>query len=387
MSIKVIFIVPQSFLRTKENTNPFYDPIIRVIKEQTDFQWRVYLWDKRIECGYDKEKTGDYHVFEVCGIWFYRFFRLVAWKMSTCKIYRLFGLFARPFFAKKFSADLILTQAGQFADVFATMLPNRRIVDVQHGVIYSRHSGYFDKEMRLLPHYRWMKHREFWVYGNGYADCFFRNLDNAQDLKTRVKVIGDVVRAGKSDGTKEAVKGSRSLIVVASQLTRDFSPSTLAAMKAAYEEAFETSHDFGKVVFRHHPRFNNCIDLSDWEVRFPWLVMTDRRPWPDIFAEAICVVTINSTVAFDAAAYGVPTAILDDKCVGHDNLMKKEYGYPLADISVSRMATLSESEWKSASQNVKEWHERYYATFSEERCLKLLKEDGRSCQLSYGNCL
>lgn len=41
----VDFIVPQSFLRTAEKTDPFYDPIIRAIDGRNDFDWKVYVWN------------------------------------------------------------------------------------------------------------------------------------------------------------------------------------------------------------------------------------------------------------------------------------------------------------------------------------------------------
>ena len=113
--------------------------------------------------------------------------------MPAWKIYRWYGLFAKFFFRRKFDADVIITQTGQFADELSSMFPTKRIVDVQHGVIYSTHDGYFTADGRLVEQYQFTKNREFWVYGKGYAECFFKHPENAKDLKDRVKIIGDVL--------------------------------------------------------------------------------------------------------------------------------------------------------------------------------------------------
>lgn len=368
--MKVNFIVPQSFLRTKDKTDPFYDPIIRSIEGQRDIEWKVFVWQRGVECGYPSEQVDDYQVFELAGIWFYKICRLFAWRVPVWKIYRLFGTLARPFFARKFAADVVITQTGQFAEVFDGLLPKARIVDIQHGVIYSCHSGYFDKDARLLPIYRACVNREFWVYGQGYADCFFKNPENAKDLQGRVKVIGDVIRAGESRVEQE-VRADKKLIVIASQMTTDFSNETLAELKKMYEEVFDACPSGKKIVFRHHPRFGNCIDLKDWKYKYRDVVFDDNREWREVFAEAVCLVTVHSTTAFDAAAHGVPTVFLDERRVGWPNVMKGEFEYPYPNMTISELCGMSVADRNEIANNVRKWYAQYYEPFDADRCLKL----------------
>jgi hypothetical protein len=166
---------------------------MRVIDEMPGASWRVLLPRKGMACGYPQEKVGDYHLFEKCGLWFYRFCRVLNRRTPVWKIYRCFGKVAKLFFSRLFDADVIITQTGQFADELAGMYPNKRIVDVQHGVIHSTHSGYFTPNARLKGEYQTALNREFWLYGQGYADCFFKHPENAKDLEGRVKIIGDVL--------------------------------------------------------------------------------------------------------------------------------------------------------------------------------------------------
>ena len=373
--MKINFIVTDSFLRTKAKTDPFYDPIIKAIDGRPDIECKIFVSHKGIACGYPAERLDDFKALDVCSVWFYRFCRLIAWRVPSWKIYQWFGWLARPFFARKFNTDVVVTQAGQFADVFATLLPNARVADIQHGVIHSRHRGYFDLTGRLLPIYRGMKMREFWLFGQGYADCFFKHPDNANDLQGRVKVIGDVIRAGEKVGV-DSWSGRdevRDMVVIASQMTPDFSSDVLKQLKSIYENAFNSARGYGKVVFRHHPRFGNCIDLNDWAEKYPWVVVDDDRSWPDVFAESCCLLTINSTSAFDAAAYGVPTVLLDGSVAGFSNMMVDEYGYPFAEMTVGQYCNMDDVQQSSVKGKVRKWYERFYSPFTEENCMRLLK--------------
>lgn len=371
--MKVNFIVTQSFLRTAKKTDPFYDPIIRAIEGIKGVDWNVFLWDKGVECGYPNERLSDYLVLERVGIWFYKLCHIFAWRLPSWKIYRLFGILSRPFFAKKFAADVVITQAGQFAEVFDGLLPKARIVDIQHGVIYSKHNGYFDETKRLLPIYQACTNREFWVYGQGYADCFFKHPDNDNDLQGRVKVVGDVIRAGEDIDRKEQVEHvEKKLIVIASQMTTDFPRETLEELKKMYEEVFDACPYGKKLVFRHHPRFGNCIDLSDWRDKYANVNFDDNREWREVFAEAVCLVTVHSTTAFDAAAYGVPIVFLDERRVDWPNVMKGEFEYPYPNMTISELCGMGDSEWNDVSYAVRKWYARYYEQFDADRCLKLL---------------
>ena len=179
--MKILFIVPDTFLRTIEKTDPFYDPIMRVIDETPEMEWRILLPRKGMTCGYPQEKIGNYKSFLWCSIWFYRFWRLLNRKTPVWKINYCFGKLTRSLFKKTFDADIIITQAGILATELAGMFPNKRIVDVQHGIIHSTHDGYFTPDARLVEQYQFTKNREFWVYGKGYADCFFTHPDNARE--------------------------------------------------------------------------------------------------------------------------------------------------------------------------------------------------------------
>ena len=368
--MKVHFIQPLEFNRSPLCTNPYFDPIINLLEKTYGAKASWYIWlVKGDRSGYAKANVRFYYL--IC------FFRNALSKFfcKKCKILNqisvdhIIGIISRPFCKEWRNADIIITQAGVFADVLPYISKSVRIIDLQHGIIYSTHSGYFQKNGRLVAQYQSYINREFWVYGQGYADCFFKHPDNVKDLKGRVKVIGDVIRAGENRAEQVAKK----LIVIASQMTTDFSNETLIALKKIYEEAFMQARAYGTVVFRHHPRFNACIDLGDWKERFSWVVTDDARTWHELFVESICVMTISSTTAFDAAAYGVPTILLDGSTVGWANMMVNEYGYPFAEMTVGQYCKMDGIQQSSVMGKVREWYERFYSPFTEENCLRLLR--------------
>lgn len=373
--MKVAFFITPSFFRTANRTNPYFDPIIEVCTAN-GIEWDVWIPHSRVKHGYPPDRVRSYRALDRGSVWFWRVVHCL-WRAPAWKINLTFGRLVRklhlPLFRDEY--EVVITSAGLLADVLGGLLPHRRVVDVQHGVIYSGHQGYFDGKGLLLELHRKLRNREYWVYGPGFADCFFRNPDNRQYLGDRVKVLGAVHGAVQPTALTARI---RKTVAIAAQFTRDFSPTTLAQMKKLYEDFLDANvelRDEVKFIFRQHPRYYGCIDLSDWRDRYPWLVMDDKRPWGDVFAEAVAIVTIHSTSAFDAAAYGVPTVFLDETRLGWPNVMKGDLGYPCPDLTLKGMLTMDEDGRRNIDAAVLKWYNDYYKPFSAANCLALLKKE------------
>lgn len=377
--MKILFIVPATFLRTVEKTDPFYDPIMRAIDEMSGASWRVLLPRKGMACGYPQEKIGNYKWFLWCSIWFYRFWRLLSRTTPVWKINYCFGKLMRPLFKKTFDADVIITQAGIFSAELAGMFPNKRIVDVQHGVIHSTHSGYFTSDARLVEQYQFTKNREFWVYGKGYADCFFKHPENAKDLEGRVHVIGDLLGCLREQMlAQQADTIKRDAIAFSLQFTNTTPMTEMAEMKAGMEEVFQKIERAGlhqqyAILLKHHPRYLNAFDLSDWQVRFPWLQITDEQT-PLLIRCAKYHVTAYSTTAFEYAAEGVPTLYMWRKqLLEGKTLFLEDYAYPGKGTFDEMVAVLAnETQMCLLSEKVKAWYCAFYTPFAKRNCVKLL---------------
>ena len=372
--MKVVFIVTDSFLRTAEKTDPFYDPLMRAA-DAAGIEWTAFTSGE--ECGYPPEKTRSWRSFRTAGVWFYRMCRIAMPWLGVEAAYRLFGRLARPFFAKRFAADLIVTQAGMFASCFETMLPETRTADVQHGIIYSRHRGYFGSDARLLKQYRNAKTREFWLFGQGFADCFFKHPDNAADLAGRVKVLGDVIRAGEPPIAGPAQDDERDLVVFSLQLTADLSreemAGSIAAMEKFFSDFFAAFGNKYKCRVKHHPRFGGTCDLGPFFRKFPQVKET-REPWPALYPRMALHATFSSTVTFDCASAGIPTRLVDmeNAKILDASIFATDYAYPLYGKTSQEILGAPPGEIREC---VTRWFEKFYTPFEPERFISLL-EDG-----------
>ena len=373
---RINFIVTESFLRTKGKTDPFYDSIIKVIDGRLDYDWKIFISDKGVACGYLPSKVDYFRIFDVFSIWFYRLCRLFAWRTPEWKIYRLFGWLARPIFAKKFAADIIFTQAGKFEDEFKMMLPMARVIDLQHGVIHSTHRGYFDEDSRLRLKFRDMKMREFWLFGQGFADCFFKHPDNAKDLHGRVKVIGDVMRH------PHVKRNIKNLIVVSGQFKPECSSRCLLEqvdrLREFLKEVDGMFADGCKVLIKHHPRFNGIEALDSLYKEFAFFAET-KDTWDHLYCEMKVHVTFSSTVVFDAASNGIISNLIsppNDDPVLENWFWRDDYHYPYFGKNFKEVISLCDAEGTAAA--IKDWYAKYYEPFTEQKCLKLLTEQRRS---------
>lgn len=372
--MKICFIQDESFLRTKRNTNPFFDPIIRVC-EKNGIDWEIGFKSLPKECGYQRNRIFSLTIFS--------FFETYIWRIAKCihsitpRIFQItFAKVWKKFGGSISNANLYITIAGNMIYELAAMYPNKRIIDLQHGVIYSGHKGYFLSNARLSDGRRTVKNIEFWLYGDGYADCFFKNPENAKDLEGRVKIIGDVARANAQvEGCRLKVEGSeRNLVVMSLQLTDDLDQEEKAGsvkvMEEFFSEFFKKYGDKYTVLFKHHPRFNNCYDLSEFYKKFPQ-IKESKTPWGELYPKMALHLTFNSTSIFDCAAVGIPTFLLDlpGAKVCHRDLYRDDFGYPLYDKNVDEILDKQEECGKISL----EWYRRCYAPFDEENCLKLLK--------------
>jgi len=373
----VHFYQPDSFLRTRQKTNPFFDPIVRVC-EENGIEYRIFLPHCPIDIGYRKSLVSCTAWISVIGNLIWKVARIIGFR-DPCSVYFAYAKVLRMLTVKRHTADIVISCGGALGYVLSRLYPDSRVVDLQHGVIFSRHSGYFDKTCRLTKLLRYMPNREFWVYGQGYADCFFKHPDNVKDLEGRVKVIGDVVRAGEKVEVDSCSgrDGERDVVVFSLQLTADLSREEMSASVAKMEEFFaDFFNRFGDTYVcyvKHHPRFNNVYDLSSFYARFPQVNET-KKPWTELYDRMALHVTFNSTVTFDCASHGIPTFLVDlpsAKIIMRD-FYKSDYNYPLFDKTV---AEILEMPTKEVREIILKWYHDFYTPFSEANCLALLRGD------------
>ena len=106
--MKVYFFQDNSFFRTKEGTNPFFDPIIRVC-EENGIEWKVWTTSSTKKCGYDKAHVGYLRTIDFLWTWYWRAHRVLNKNASPELLELRFGRIMRLFCGKKLKADLFIT--------------------------------------------------------------------------------------------------------------------------------------------------------------------------------------------------------------------------------------------------------------------------------------
>jgi len=368
--VKVIFYQPVLFLRTAKKTNPFFDPIIEVCRKN-GIDWEIWLPDARVEHGYEKSHVRDMRWFYLIDHFFYRIFHYV-FRFSMERAQMLSGFVLRQLTFHRHKADLVVSIAGCLVHVMRSFFPHVRAADIQHGVIYSRHKGFFDPQGHIWSFYWDYPEREFWTYGLGYVNCFFKNVENHQWLDGRVKVIGDVM------GHAIAAEGDRNLVVVSGQFKPEGDRACMLdqvrGLRAFLNDFYARYGTRYRVLMRHHPRFKGIPELDELHREFPQFVET-KEPWSEMYGRMFLHVTFSSTVVFDAASNGVPSYFLmptDPKDPILENAFwRDDYACPFYGKSLDEM--MSAAADPAVRTDTRQWYERFYAPFDEAQCLRLLK--------------
>ena len=130
-----------------------------------------------------------------------------------------------------------------------------------------------------------------------------------------------------------------------------------------------------KVLLKHHPRFNNEVDLSDIITKYPFVEFTSK-PLVELVPFTLFHITWSSTTSFEYANWGVPTYFLIDEVLPYGTtIFYEQYRYPLYE-SMSLLEVLmrmaDRQVYKNDCKIVKEWYDSAYAPFDKQQILKIL---------------
>lgn len=373
----VLFNYPQHFNRSSSGENPFFQPLVSAcckkgltvrLVEEPDF-------------GTEKPRNPKALKFDFL-FWLVIILRKIYLKIKTNSSQDETDKFAAKFVDLisfgRFRAKAIITISNSNIRFWSSLNKNGKVFDMQHGIIYKNHSGYFDAYGKL---YDVMKRPNvnvlFW--GKGYEDNFVRGDEEV--LKGRTHIVGYPVAV---DGEHRHCEGSidnssKRSVVVSLQFTNSLSAQGREDMKNALAcFLYKISELPVKVLLKHHPRYNNCISIDDLLQRYHNVELTDL-PLCDLLDKTFLHATFNSTTAFEFAQFGIPTYFIPcDNAPVIESLFYKEYSYPLyaygtiADV-FARLT--SSGNYKTDSGIVYRWYQRFYSPFDETEFLKLLEKE------------
>ncbi len=372
--MKIAFLHPNKFYRTSKKTNPFFDPIMAVC-DDAEIKYEIYeQWRPVSSNGYENVKS-----FYWIDLWEILGHRLLKWfpYLPARPLWLLLGWWANALSFGRYRADMYIVVAGGDLEVLQGVNPKARVVDLQHGVIYSTHNGYFDKTRRLAHHTANNPQREYWLYGEGYRQCFYHHPDNAKLLGDRVHIIGDVLGASMPITTSKDVE--KDAIVFSLQFTHDYEAVKLVSIKRLIEQMFDRIINAGllkkyKVFLKHHPRYNNCIDLTSWQRDYPWAQFTTEAT-VQLVARAAYHVTMHSTTTFEYASAGVPTCFLwSERIPDGKRVMLDDFQYVGTGDFAEMLAYLNDTDEQKVecSRRISSWYQSFYSPFNKQTCLCLL---------------
>ncbi len=368
----VVFYYPDHFNRSAGGDNPFFKPL----KELCRLNGIEYLCleESAIDGRYPTDRSS---IKADVLFWFVWLMHKVMTKglgksfhVSDKASGRLFDILTFG----RFRAKTYITIANSMIDVLGEINPRGNVYDLQHGIIYRGHPGYFAEGGRLREPFL-LRNRRVLLWGSLYKKTI---VDHPHDFDVDDKFI--VVGYPMYREIEVADSDKEKRIMVSLQFTGDIDADTSAGMMGMLEEFIEESVSQGyEVLMKHHPRFAGEVDMAPLLEKYAGRVSLTTRPLDELASEVKLHVTWGSTTTMEYAAYGVPTIFLRDRRFDWaTDMFYGQYAYPLYDgMTAADVLTRAENPdaYGADCKTVKEWYESAYSKLDEALLLKILKGD------------
>lgn len=373
---RILFYYPQHFNRSVNGTNPFFDPLIKIC-EKASIPYDIY---EEPDLGTDKPhnmkaRNAKYFFWTVTII--RKIIKYLMPQSSWYKREQVTALIFNVLTLEYWKYRKYVSISGSMEEFFLALNSKAEVFELQHGVDYSNKISYFENG-QLKESYcssRW--HLMSW--GDGYRNCVIRGHENDYNLKERVHVVGyPMYKVNPFFKSASNEKVRVFTILFSLQFTNDWSKEKLEVYKQVVCETLQNLEGAScKVLLKHHPRYNNCIDLSDISKQFPFVEFTQEM-LADLQAKIDLHVTLNSTTAFEFAEVGIPTYFLhNEDFPKKESLFYKEYDYPLyLDMDILKVIDrLNEfANYKEDTTIIMNWYKKFYSPFDENLIIELLKK-------------
>lgn len=367
---QIIFYYPQHFNRTSKGENPFFDALINTCRNH-NIPYVVLE---------EPDKSGKPHNEAAVSAKRFLFLVLVVRKLLSW-IFRNRTFHQREKIAGKivniltlghFRSKICITISGSMYWMFAAINPKAQVYDLQHGILCKQHKTFFDeKSHKLRPQY-FDKNLNILFWGEGFKKLFIQGEEEI--MRDKAFVIGYPIR----DTLKSMKRKSDQIqnLLYSLQFTDDFSTEELEKLKQQLIYVLEETKNLEVTVWlKHHPRFNNCINLSDVLTRYPHAQIT-QDSLEQLYTKIDLHLTYFSTTAFEYARFGIPTYFLNLN-KNEVNMFYSEFHYPLyANMPLCDVIkVLSDTKtYNTHSELLKDWYSTFYSSYNEENFLQLLAQ-------------
>lgn len=363
----VVFYYPRHFNRAADGTNPYFRPLIELCKDNGI----KYIALEEPAAGYPSDKASIKADFFVYFAVVMHRIMINGFKLTQHEADKRIGKLIDALTFHRLRAKTYITISNSMIDVLGEMNPRGNVYDLQHGIIYYGHPGYFLSEKELRPEFQ-TANRHALLWGSLYKNNL-RELPGGIDSDSKFIVVGYPLY--KKIDANMTQKGK--VIMVSLQFTSDISPTLTAHLLEMFEKFAETvMHQGYNLILKHHPRFAGEVDLNPIMQKYPGRISLSTAPLDELAQKSMLHVTWGSTTTFEYAAYGVPTLLLyDDQFDWATNNFYGQYCYPLyqgmnAEQLLSRISDAT--TYAQDCKIVKEWYESAYSPLNKDLLLKIL---------------
>ncbi len=369
----IVFYYPQHFNRSENGTNPFFDPLISIC-EIHKLNYLV-LEEPDSKTSYPRNKKAFKFDF-----WFYIIIalrKIIPGLFFTTDEGReeFIGKIIAVLTLNLFNAKCYVTISNSMINVLLGFNKKSKVYDLQHGIIYSWHWGYFNQNGQL-NNYLLNERIGFLVNGIGFKDVFYKNNPFLKLQKEpKVSVIGYLeLKSDKIPAPK------KNIVVYTLQLTSDLNENQLLVEKNNLKiflksvESLFVSNGL-QLFLKLHPRFNNAINLSEILELYPFVKFTDDTI-ENLIKNTILHITQSSTSIFEFALASIPTYLISNT-VGN-KIFLEEYKYPSGNLEIEDVLILfntKNQEYLEFCLKVKKWALEYYEPFNENAVIHLIQHD------------
>lgn len=364
----VLLYYPQHFNRSTKGTNPYFDSIVEVCKENGVKYLIMEEPDGETSNPRDPLCIKADVFFWVVTI-MRKLMRVTHKGKISVEIDAKIAHILDTITFHKFRAKRYITISNSMINVLAELNPDGVVYDYQHGIIFNGHPGYFVEQDNLVPSYA-KPNRRIMLWGTLYRHAFDKALFK-DELYKRIKVVGYPIQTSEIDVVSQEKVG----VVISLQITSDGEIWYKHSIKMLYECLEQLKQSGYKVLLKHHPRFNNEVDLGDIIIRYPFVEFTSK-PLVELAPLTLFHITWSSTTSFEYANLSVPTYFLVDEVLHHGTtIFYEQYHYPLYESMnlLEVVARITDKKvYKNDCKIVKEWYDSAYAPFDNQQMLKIL---------------
>ncbi len=291
-----------------------------------------------------------------------KFFRGHNYHLIDQQIGRFFSLLVNHQFSN------IITVTQSFQSILGSMFPNAQLFDYQHGLISPKYAGYLDGNQ--ISQSLVSNKCKVLLYGAEFQKKLAQHKQGAYFINNS-SVVGSPYVSYQAP--KEKFNDS---ILYSLQFTGSHSKSTnhyFLEKTIDFFKQIDASNLNITMYVKEHPRFENCIDVSDlYTFKF---VKKAPEHLSTCFKSCTLHLTEYSSVVFDALVHGVPTIL--SMFSNQLNILLDEYDFPQPSNQhlVDRLIQMTdESYFQNMSQQQINWSKELYSPFMSEQFLGILNQ-------------